>query len=175
MGFKEDIEKFKSGIKKDLIQQKRTAARIALKKLIYRSPARSGNYIRSHNVGISKSGKGRGIGKRHAPVVEAWLEPMDPGEKLSFMAEQYAKKRAYISTAQLLDSITIYNVIPYAKNVEYTGWTGTSTFSGGDAGATQRSWYHPPYHVYGLTVEEMAIIMPLIPKMVSGNINTGII
>jgi hypothetical protein len=176
MGFKEDIEKFKSGIKKDLIQQKRTAARIALKKLIYRSPARSGNYIRSHNVGISKSGKGRGIGKRHAPVVEAWLEPMDPGEKLSFMAEQYAKKIAYISTAQLLDSITIYNVIPYAKNVEYTGWSGDYSFYDPSRGTSiNRSWYHPPYHVYGLTVEEMAVIMPLIPKMVSGNINTGII
>jgi hypothetical protein len=38
-----------------------------------------------------------------------------------------------------------------------------------------RSWYRPPYHVYGLTIEEMRLIMPLLPKMVSGNINTGII
>lgn len=176
MGFKEDIERFKSGVKKDLIQMKRTAARIALKKVIYRSPARSGNYIRSHNVGISKTGTGRGIGQQHAPVNYGWFDPMNEGEKVALMAEEYAKKSKYISTAQLLDSITIYNVIPYAVNVEYLGWAGTSTISGGGFSApVQKSWYHPPYHVYGLTVAEMALIMPLLPKMVSGNINTGII
>jgi hypothetical protein len=174
MGLKEDIEKFKSGIKRDVVQMKRTAARIALKKLIYRSPARSGNYIRSHNVGISRTGSGRGIGRRHAPVIKQFLEPMNQGEKLAFMAEQYNKKKGYISTAKLLDSITIYNIIPYAKNVEYLGWSGESTFWGVGGGQQTRSWYHPPYQVYGLTVEEMRVIMPLLPKMVSGNINTGV-
>jgi hypothetical protein len=174
MSLKDDIEKFKNGLKRDLIKQKRLAARIALKKLIYRSPARTGNYIRSHKVGISKSQTGRGIGKSHAPVIEAFTEPMEGSEKLAFMAEQYNKKKGYISTAQLLDSITIYNIIPYAKNVEYLGWSGDYDISGGYGGQV-RSWYRPPYHVYGLTIEEMRLIMPLLPKMVSGNINTGII
>jgi hypothetical protein len=156
MSLKSDIEKFKNGIKRDLIQQKRLAARMTLRKLLNRSPARSGSYMKSHNVGISKTETGRGIGKSHAKVHigKPFLPEMNNAERLSLAAQLYAQKNGYISAARLNDSITIYNVIPYANQVEYLGWVKT-----------------PAHHVYGLTVAEMQIIMPLLPKMVSGDIN----
>jgi hypothetical protein len=165
MGLKQDIETFKNGMKRDLVQQKRLAARIALKKLLNRSPARSGNYMRSHNVGISKTATGRGIGKRHAPVNNAYLPKMSKTQQLALAAELYNKKNGYISSAQLGDAITIYNIIPYANQVEYLGWSGVSKKYG--------PWQTPAYHVYGLTVAELEIIMPLLPKLTSGNISAG--
>jgi hypothetical protein len=174
MGLKADIEKFKESIEKDVVAIKRTAARITLKKLLNRSPARSGAYMKSHNVGISKTGAGRGIGRRHATVVTGKFIPKMPdAQKLALAAKLYNQKKGYISTARLKDAITIYNVIPYADQVEYLGWynSGTEGLRLGDSenGQLQTT---PPYHVYGLTIAEMEVIMPLLPKLVSGDINT---
>jgi hypothetical protein len=168
MGLKEDVEKFKSGIKRDVVKAKRLAARIALKKLLNRSPARTGSYMSSHNIGISKSKTGRGIGQKFTSISPdftgaqiqeniGFMPRMLGPAKLALAASLYAKKNTRISTAQLGDTITIYNVIPYADKVEYLGWKKT-----------------PAYHVYGLTVAELELIMPLIPKMLSGDISAGV-
>lgn len=163
MGLKEDVEKFKNGMKRDLIQQKRLVARIALKKLLNRSPARSGAYMKSHNVGISKTGSGRGIGKRHAPVnVLEDIPRMPESQRLALAASLYNTKKGYISTARLGDSITIYNIIPYADQVEYIGWFGSAMKGRQDTLST------PAYHVYGLTIAELQVLMPLLPKLTTG-------
>lgn len=165
MGLKEDIEKFKNGLKRSLVQQKRMAARIALKKLLYKSPARTGSYMSSHNVGISKTASGRGIGKgfteiktdRRDPTNTEFVPPMPQAQKLALAAELYSSKKNYISRAKFEDAITIYNNIPYADRIEYLGWYDLFPWAKNP---------QPPYHVYRNTISEMEVIMPMVPNLV---------
>ncbi len=174
MSFAKDIEKFKKQLEQDVAKAKRTAARIALKKLYEKSPARTGNYMRSHKVGIAKTKTGRGIGKGAAvkpygPLGRVyWTPRMTPGEKAALTKELYAKRSAYISRFQLHDDITIYNNIFYAHRVEYFGWDDL-------AGPNQKLPPPRPYFVYTMTIAELTVLMPMLPKlMVQGSFYTAI-
>jgi hypothetical protein len=168
-----DLMKFWEDTKHDVARVKRRAARIALKKLLNRSPARTGNYMRSHKVGILKTEGGRGIGKGAETKITSEMEKeiiaggglhpkMDQAKKQMLIQELYQKKSAYISRFQLEDDITIYNNIEYADRVEYLGWRDLFP---------EAKVHTPPYHVYGLTIQEMRQVIKMLPKlMVKGKI-----
>jgi len=141
--FKNDIEKFKKNeIDDRLIKIKRAIAREAFRRIVRRSPVSSGNYVKSHRVGISKTESGRGISRGHEPVLPfAFSNKVPEATAEGIKAQVLAKRIPYISRAKLHDVITISNSIPYAHIVEYVGWKKTSA-----------------YHVYGLTAQELELL-----------------
>jgi hypothetical protein len=125
--FKENIDKFKSDVEKDINNRKKKFAVAMLAKLINSSPFFTGAYIDSHRVGINSVDTSfsffphRSYRSKSRSAVEA----------SALMAG-----KAKINRSKLFDTIYISNSVPHAINVELIGWKTS-----------------PPYHVYGLTYE----------------------
>lgn len=149
-----DLKKLGESLHQTANKIKRETARQTFHKICKKSPILMGDYLKSNRIGILKTEGGRGVGKgavQSMSLIEksAWMAGKEYPEsvKEAMREAHYQSKKAYISSAQPKDSIVISNNISYADRVEYVGW------------ATQ-----PAYHVYGLTVEEMNIMFPLIMK-----------
>lgn len=113
------------------------------------SPVWSGDYVKSHRVGIQKTSAGRGVGLGSHPVTPGKfaIPKMSESKAISLKNELYQKKKGYISTAQPKDSIVISNNIHYADRVEFIGWIKTR-----------------PHYPYTLTMQDMRIKFPIIVK-----------
>lgn len=127
-------------VDKDAIKLVRSVARSTFRVLVRRSPVHAGPYVKSHRIGISKTGAGRGISKGHEKVNRIQVPKVSRATALAIKKEAIAKRISYISKAMPGDMITISNSIPYADQVEYIGWQTA-----------------PARHVYKMTVLEVGI------------------
>ena len=142
-----DLKAFGKKVKKDVTEIKRETARRVLSGVIMRSPVHSGDYVKSHRVGITTKTSGRGVGLGHHPMTMGkWLMPRHP-QPWKLKLDLYGKKKLRISAAKFEDTIVIYNNIPYADTVEFIGWELT-----------------PAYHPFGHTINLMNIQFPIIVK-----------
>lgn len=155
----QSFNQFNIKIKALGLEVMRIAARETAKEIISRSPVRSGAYIKSHILDIGRdkirttrierivtkikairsmiTGLFTGV---HTKDPAKWHAPMFPAYLSQVQEQKLRKLRLQELTAEIearmnnkVDTVTFRNNIPYAVNVEYTGWRVT-----------------PAYHVYGL-------------------------
>ena len=155
----QSLDDFVKGAIDAATDAKKEAAAECFKRVVKKSPVWSGPYVKSHKIGVGK------IDRRAAKsVIQADMENSQQGmaseilypQKMS-SAEAAALKSELneFETRILLGKkvnidIPIYvsNSVSHASEVEYIGWKKTG-----------------PYHVYGLTAEEMKTRLSQILKL----------
>jgi hypothetical protein len=131
--FEIQVEDWKKDNIKRLNLAKNKIAKKILSRLCNRSPIITGTYCKSHLVDINKKPTKK-INQLKIPLTD----------KTTVKIETILKGSTRINTSKIFDTIWIGNTAPYALRVEYLGWP-------------QPRWTgrQGPYHVYGLTEEEM--------------------
>ena len=119
---KTDIEVYLNRLKKAVNETKQKMAKTALRELIIASPVRTGNYIKSHKVGINTQVM------HHEPVNFQWHEPMPEAMALALKQALFTELAAETLEADFDDFIIISNSIPYADRVEFIGWMLTPAY-----------------------------------------------
>ena len=143
----DDIKLFLKQIKDEMAEVQKKVAIIAAERLVYYSPVWTGAYVRSMRCGIgvpdsSHESAGSGMMPYPPRMSEAEAEMTRMGT--------FAKIRAEIESAPHGEAIYLSNTIPYAMNVEFTGWYLSP--DGID-------FVQAPHHVFTTTIRDLEYIL----------------
>jgi len=152
----QSLDDFVKGAIDAAADAKKEAAAECFKRVVKKSPVWGGGYISSHNIGIGVIDKSIDHGPNEN-IPEAMLIDPETGfgiqlsiaQKVELRASMSAKANSVIGQ-QVNIEVPIYvsNSMYHANRVEYIGWNKTG-----------------PYHVYGLTAEEMKTRLSQILKL----------
>lgn len=134
--FAEQIESFRENTHERTELILKDAARKTLARLCANSPIRTGRYCLSHKVGLNRASTDTEP-NRFTRITD----------RRTIVGRARGIGQQVIMRAKETDTIVINNTAHYASRVEYLGWPAPPVgIWTGEIG---------PYHVYGLTTEEM--------------------
>lgn len=123
--FDDDIRKFIEQTKEKAAAEQKKLALEAAERLVYYAPIWTGAYVKSMRCGIDMPDTS------HEPYYSG-LPPYPPRvDEMTAEAirmSMLAKLKAEIESAPVGSKIYLSNSIPYADQIEYTGWIGQEAY-----------------------------------------------
>jgi hypothetical protein len=145
---KRSLDDFIEGAIEAAEETKKKAAAECFRAVMKKSPVWSGQYIRSHRVGIGKLDKRHGKSSLGSSFAFPPKMEESAANSLKASLNEFETRILLGKKISIDKSIYISNSIGHAADVEYIGWK-----------------YTGPHHVFGLAAEKMKTRFPQILKL----------